>query len=174
MTGKLSIGRLRADDAKCELSRSVFEANRPGVEPDDAKRALIAAMLRAIAKLEEAERTLGEGIVEASTLYGQLRQLEVENEVLRGGTEAADRLIDSRPPLIATFTRDLDRPVPTDGDDLDDRAEMAGLGPDTVQLRTAQPTDAQIDAMALEGAAEDAYAGLVDFTRETAGKGVGA
>lgn len=118
MTGQLTLARRRADEAKCDLSKAIDDVRRPGVDPGDAVRALLAAMIRATAKLEEADGLLGEGILDAAGQYHQIRDLEVEVAHLRGGTEAADRLIDSRPPLLAPRSSG---PVPNDepaGDDL--------------------------------------------------------
>lgn len=172
MTGELTLGRRRADEARYELSHALFGVNRPGVEPDDAARALKAAIVRAIAKLEEADKLLDSGTLEAVGYYGHARDLEVQLAFEKGGTEAANKLIDSR------FAPRSPGPVPTDGDELDTQAEFAALGPATVQLRTGQPTDAEIDAMAVEGAVEDTFgvdpADLVNFAEMPGGKGVGA
>ena len=96
MVGDLTRARLRADEAKCELSRAIWEAGRPGTDPEDVVRALKASILRAIVNLEEADPLLASGTLEAASQYGQLRDLEVQLAFERGGTEAADAVIDAR------------------------------------------------------------------------------
>lgn len=117
MVGDLTRARLRADEAKCELSRAIWEAGRPGTDPEDVVRALKASILRAIVNLEEADPLLASGTLEAASQYGQLRDLEVQLAFEKGGTAAADALIDSR------YAPRTDAEVPRDEPDDSDWPE---------------------------------------------------
>ena len=96
MIGDLTLARRRADDARYELSHAIHDTHRPGVDPTDAVRALHAAMVRAIAKLEEADRLLDAGILDASSQLHVIRDLEVQLAYEKGGEAAADAVIDAR------------------------------------------------------------------------------
>ena len=125
MTGELTLARRRADEARCDLSRAIHDTRRPGVDPTDAVRALHAAMVRAIAKLEEADRLLDAGILDASSQLHVIRDLEVQLAYEKGGEAAADALIDSRPPAYAPRTDAMppgDEPDGRDWPESDDAA----------------------------------------------------
>lgn len=135
MVGDLTRARLRADEARCELSRVIWEAGRPGADPEDVLRALKASILRAIGSLEEADPLLASGTLEAAGQYGRLRDLEVQLAFERGGTAAADALIDGR------YAPRTDAMPPND-----------------------EPDDSDLREMAREAAIEDAIAGTISVT----------
>lgn len=123
MTGELTLGRRRADDARHEIATAIYYATRGDSDPADALRSVVAAALRATAHLEEADRLLASGIPEAVAKDHLIRDLEVQLAYRAGGTEAANALIErryaprSRTPVPSDEPDDSDLPEPLSRED---------------------------------------------------------